>query len=367
MNAMTSKCLISLLLICLLAAAASAQTGYSESAEYKPRAIAVPKKKDLKKKSDEKDKVATVPVSDVADGVTVSGDATVGIPVSVLDRTGSAVGGFKKEDVSVFVDGTEVPVLGFEQTTEPVTMVLVLDSSPSTAVKFKTMQEQAAKLISALPANMKVMVIDFNIRLNVHTQPTTNHAEILASISKVTFGDGTSIYSAMQLMYEKILPQVPGRKVVVLMTDGVDTTSQNSNFAKSLVEVEKEDVTIYPVYFDTKNDHARPNNAADDLIAQLIRQNGGMTATGLPAPRGSLTEDYKKGWIYLNDLAAASGGRIFSSEKLVDGTRSLLGELANRSYVTVSVPRKNIGSRPVRVRVNRPSLAVFARGSLVEK
>ena len=53
-------------------------------------------------------------------------------------------------------------------------------------------------------------------------------------------------------------------------------------------------------------------------------------------------------------------------EKLADGTKSLLGELANRYYVTITVPRKNIGSRPVRVRVNRPSLAVFARGSFFD-
>jgi len=364
MNAMKSKYLISLLLICLFTAAGYAQTTYSESAEYKPRVVATPKK-GRKKKSDEKDKAATVPISNITSDKIVAGDITVTIPVSVLDRSGAAVGGVRNDEVSVFVDGVEVPVVGFEQDKEPVTMVLILDSSPSAAMRFKTMQEQASKLVGALPSNMKVMVVDFNVRLDVLSQPTTNRTEILAAIANAKMGDGTSIYSAVRFMFEKILPQVPGRKVVVMMTDGVDTTSKNSTFERSLAEVEKDAVTIYPIYFDTKNDHSRLGNRTDDWIVQLLRQNG-MLNTGVNLP-GSSEEEYKKGLFYLNDLAGASGGRLFSSEKLDAGTRSLLGELANRYYVTITVPRKNLGSRPVRVRVNRPNLAVFARGSFVEK
>ena len=151
------------------------------------------------------------------------------------------------------------------------------------------------------------------------------------------------------------------------MTDGVDTTSQKSTFARSLAEVEKEDVTIYPVYFDTFNDPRNPGNRrADDWITQILRNNPMLGSPRMPLPGSSETE-YKKGLIYLQDLANASGGRVFSSEKLEAGTKSLLGEFENRYYITVKVPRRNAGSRTLRVRVNRPSVAVFARGSFVEK
>ena len=354
--------LSSLLVICLLAVAGSAQTSYSESAEYKPRPIATPTpKKDRKKKTDEQDKAAATPVPETASGKVVSGEVSVTIPVAVLDRAGSAVSGIKQNEISVFVDGAEVPVVAFEQDKEPVTMILVLDSSPSAQLRFKTMQEQASKLVAALSSNMKVMVVDFNVKLNVRSQPTTNRTETLNAIAKMKMGDGTSIYSAVQLMWEKILPPVPGRKVVVLMTDGVDTTSQNSSFARSLSEVEKQDVTIYPIYFDTFGDNTRAFNSSNDWIVQILRQSN--SSLGNTSPPGSSKDAYKIGLIYLNDLAAASGGRIFSSEKLEAGTKSLLGELANRYYVTVTVPRKDIGSRPVRVRVNRVPLAVIARGS----
>ena len=149
------------------------------------------------------------------------------------------------------------------------------------------------------------------------------------------------------------------------MTDGVDTTSKDSNFAKSLTEVEKEDVTTYPIYFDTFGDIGRSKaTIRPDWASQIIANS--QTIANLPRPPGSSEAEYKKGLIYLNDLAAASGGRIFSSEKLADGTRSLLGELANRYYVTITLPRKNTGSRPLHVRISRPSLGVAARGSLFD-
>jgi VWFA-related protein len=230
------------------------------------------------------------------------------------------------------------------------------------------MQEQAKKFIKALPSGIKVMVVDFNTVLNVRSKPTTDRSETEAAISnKAIGGPGTSIYTAIQVLYEKVLPSVAGKKVILLMTDGVDTTSRKSTFAQSLSEVEKEDVTIYPIYVDTFNTPRGPRIASnDDLIAQLLLNSNVLGASGMRTP-GSSEPEYKKGLIYLQDLANASGGRVFSSEKLEAGTKSLLGEFENRYYITVKVPRKNAGSRTLRVRVNRPSVAVFARGSFVEK
>lgn len=137
--------------------------------------------------------------------------------------------------------------------------------------------------------------------------------------------------------------------------------SISSSYIKRLTEVEKHAVSIYPVSSDTLKNLTQQGRRAD-AWKQILRAMD---------PKGTLTRsreaEHKRGLLYLNDLAAASGGRIFSSEKLGDGTKSLLGELANRYYVTITVPRKNAGSRAVRVRVNRPFLAVFARGSFVEK
>jgi VWFA-related protein len=358
---MISKCLISFLMICVLASAGISQQTYSESTGYKPRQFAE-SKKERKKKADDNNQLVVPP------NTNVEGEVTVTIPVAVLDRTGSAIGGVTRQEVSVFVDDIEVPISTFEQDKEPLNVILMLDSSPSAAFRFEKMKEQAKTFINALPSEMKVMVVDFNTEMNMRSQPTTDRTATQAAISKkIKMGDGTSIYGAVQILYEKVLPSVAGQKVIVLMTDGVDTTSEKSTFAKSLAAVEKDDVTIYPVYVDTFADRGRLQKNAQDWIAQVLGNVNRNTIGTLSSPPGSSEVEYKKGLIYLQDLASASGGRVLSSEKLEDGTKSLLSEFANRYYVTVKVPRKNAGSRMIRVRINRPSLAVFARGSFVEK
>ena len=348
---MTNKILTVICAIFLFAPAALAQGDYSESTPYKPREV---DKADKKKKSEKK--------TDAALAVIVGGNQTLTIPVSVFDRSGRFISGLTQEDVSIFVDGAEVPVVKFEKSAEPVSVILILDSSPSAAVRFKTMQEQAWKFVQALPSEVKVMVVDFNSMLNVRSKLTGSRAETQEAIAKAKMGGGTSLYSAIRTMYEKVLPQVPGRNVIVLMTDGVDTTSQNSTFAKSLSTVETADVSIYPIYYDTFADRAKTrsigqNNLPIDWVGLFSR---------LPVT-GSAEAEYKRGLVYINDLAAASGGRIFSSEKLEAGTKSLVEELSSKYYATIVVPKTGAASRPVRVRVRRSNLAVFARGSFIDR
>src|SRR5262245_15953000 len=96
---MNSKFLIALPLILGLASFAAGQNSYSESTAYRPRESAKTKK-ELKA---DKEEMPAAPIVDV-----VSDDIAVSVPVSILDRTGRAIGGITKQDVSVFVDDVEV-------------------------------------------------------------------------------------------------------------------------------------------------------------------------------------------------------------------------------------------------------------------
>lgn len=346
-NVMKLKKLItSFLSLVLFATIGLAQATYSESFEYKPRDAGKPKK-ESKKKSDG---------TDTRQSASADGEVTITLPVAVVDGAGMAVTGLLEKDFSVFVDNLSVPIAGFDQNKQMPVVVLVLDTSRSTTERFKDMQGQATRIVNAFPIGTRIMVVDFNTELKVRSQPTENRSEAVAAISKIKMGTGTSIYDATYSLFENVLPTVPGRKIVVLITDGVDTTSQKTTYAKALTEVEKNDVTVYPIYLNTNDDNAK----ARDAILQILRNSN-------VALQGSLEDDYMRGLLYLQDLARASGGRNFSNEKLDEGIRSLLTELGNRYYLTITVPRKNSISQPVRVRVHRPSLSVLARGSVVAK
>src|SRR5215210_7740558 len=128
-------------LLAFLASSGIAQKNYSESSAYKPRPAEKPKK-ERKKKSDDKGEVIVQPVA------SMTGDITVTIPVAVLDRSGSAIAGLTKDDVTVFVDDIEIPIIAFGQDKEPLNVILVMDSSPSAKLRFEKMVEHASKLVA---------------------------------------------------------------------------------------------------------------------------------------------------------------------------------------------------------------------------
>jgi hypothetical protein len=197
---------------------------------------------------------------------------------------------------------------------------------------------------------------------------TDDRRTISKGIRKAKMGDGTSLYDALQNVFKKQISLIEGRKALVLLTDGVDTTSFKAKYESSLIEAEKYDVPIFPVYFDTF-----------ESITQPVIRNGGLISGNFPPitfPRSSIEQaraDYELGKFYLNDLVALSGGRAFSvddfkgnEEKLFE---SLVEELSSRYYASFAAAEtsKNFERRRIIVRVNRQGHRIRARGSYLIK
>lgn len=351
---MLTKISILVFTICMCCIIARSQTGYSESIPYKPMP---PGKANKKNKPERKTEAPAISAPVDTNGIEI-----VRIPISVFDKTGAVVRSLTKSDVSILVDNVETPVSAFETDGEPLNIILVLDTSPSTDRRLEGIRQRARKLVEALPSDAKVMVAEFNSEMNIRSQLTANRAETWQGINKAKIGDGTSIYSALRTLFQKVLPQVPGRKAIVLMTDGVDTTSRTTTYADSLIEVEKSDVSIYPVFYDTLVDRPKGMTLGiDPILAQILLQRAGLPAAITPE------EEYKRGRQYLNDLASATGGRVISAEKFDAGIKSLVNEFQGRYYATVSVPGRGSASRLLKVRINRPGLVINARGSFIQK
>jgi VWFA-related protein len=334
-------------IILLSAAAAIAQTGFSVSKSYEPR---------------EKPK-AIEDVKPIA-----SSAQEVVIPVSVFDMKGMPVTDLTQANFSVIAGGVEQKVTSFEKASESPSIVLLLDMSPSAHFRIEKIREQAAAFVEALPAGAKVMIADFNSEMNIRTQLTSDRKEILRGISKTKVGDGTSLYSSIQTLFQKVLPLVPGRKVVVLFTDGVDTTSAKTSYANSLREIELGDVSVYTVFHDTYTEVMQPGTSIGPIGGgRFPLPPGVMLGRGRNMP-GTYIKEYEFGREYLGDLGSATGGRVLSSDKFDGVIKQFVAELSTKYYVTIPILRTNAApsSKPLKVRINRPDLIVLAKGSFIE-
>ncbi|CAN5284023.1 hypothetical protein BH20ACI2_BH20ACI2_12450 [soil metagenome] len=298
--------------------------------------------------------------TDADDGATLRIETNlITIPVSVFDRNGLYIPNIRQSEFKIFEDGVEQEIAYFGTTEKPFTVALVIDVSPSTAYKIEEIQRAAMAFVGQLKPQDNVIVIEFDHGIKVRTKATNDRETIYKAIRKAGFGNGTSLYNAVDEAVRKQLGRISGRKAVVLFTDGVDTTSRKNNYDSTLKYVEESDSMIFPIYYNTYFDN-RPRNIGGfpDIFG------GGIIA-------GVSAEEYALGRKYLEDLADATGGRVFRPESTPGGlTRAFEGiaEELRRQYNIGYVPKEEgrRGQRKsIKVRVDRPNLLIRGRDSYV--
>lgn len=361
---MTRKFLTAALFLCASLSPVSAQNAampladYSESAAYQPREFPAKKKSKPKKEKESKDK-ADAATDESLPAKTVD---TTTVPVSVFDGSGKFVAGLKQSDFKIFADGAEQEILSVDKSDEPVNVVLLIDASPSTAYKIEEIQNYALGVVERLKPEDKVIVIQFDAELKVLSELTADRQAIVKAVRKTHFGNGTSLYDAVKKTFAKYVSRMSARTAVVLLTDGVDTASQRSSYADSLLAAEKSDATVFPIYFDTFIQN--PKNPLPGGI-KFPGTFGGVVNSS----QGTMAAEYELGKLYLIDIAQLSGGRTQAIKNIVDAANvgSIGAEMRVRYQIKFRLPNPPNGQRKlITVRVNRPNLRVQARGSFIE-
>lgn len=281
------------------------------------------------------------------------------IPISVFDRDGLYIPGLRQSEFKIFEDGVEQEIEYFGTTDKPFTVALVLDTSPSTQYKIDEIHKAAIAFVDQLKPQDRVIVVEFHSSVKVQTEATSDREKIYKAIYKAQFGNGTSLYNAVDEALRKQLGRIEGRKAVVLFTDGVDTTSRKNSYDSSLNYAEESDSLIFPIYYNT-------------YLETLQSSGGGFPDIFLGGPPpGTTAAEYALGRKYLDELADATGGRVFRPESTPGGlTRAFEGiaEELRRQYNIGYVP-KEMGKpgqrKQIKVRVNRPNLIIRARDSYV--
>lgn len=278
----------------------------------------------------------------------------VTIPVSVFDRHGLYISNLTKNDFKIFEEGKEQQIEYFGTSEQPFTVILLIDTSPSTEYEIDEIRDAARAFVDQLKPQDKVMVIEFDGNVHVLAEPTGDRPTIYKAIKKADFGSGTALYDAVDFSLSKRLQAISGRKAIVLFTDGVDTQSSKASYDTTLSLAEEADSLIFPIYYDTYEATRR------DAVVW-----------GGPPPRGTTAREYAVGRKYLEELAAYTGGRIFRPESTPGGLKAAfegIAEELRRQYNIGYIPNeegKPGQRRTIKVRVNRPNLVIRARDSYI--
>ena len=319
----------------------------------------------------------TPPISEEDEVVKVETNL-VTMPVSVIDREGRFISGLQQNDFRIFENGVEQKVGYFQSVEQPFTVILMIDVSPSTAFQIDEIQQGAITFVNQLRPADRVMVMSFDETVHILCRPTNHRAALRAAIYEAQFGDGTSLYDAVDHAINRELANIQGRKAVVIFTDGVDTTSRRANYQSTIADVEEVDALFYPIRYNTQRQYGgmggggggrnrRRGGGVDDWIGVIL--GGGNVQIG-GGSAGSSSGEYATGLRYLETLAQNSGGRKFEADTTqnLDAAFAGIAEELRRQYSLGYYPDKGgqIGERrQIKVRVMRPNVIVKAKNTYI--
>ena len=308
------------------------------------------------------------PAPDSQDEVIRVETSLVTLPVKVTDHHGRVVEGLKREQFRVFENGIEQELAFFEapsQTTpgengRPLNVALVLDTSDSTEFKLQKIQSAALAFVDLLRPADRVLVISFDKEVKVLRDLTADRDAVRESIRTIKTGGGTSLYSAMSQVVERSFARIAGPKVVILLTDGVDTTSKDATFDTTVRAAEISDAVIYPIQYDTYSDFS-------DNPSRETYKAGAFGAVAHVTRNGELvSEAYKRGTRYLRLLADNTAGHFqyAQSAKALARAFEVIAEQLRQQYVIGYYPKEKTNSqRKIEVKVAAPNTSVQTRKS----
>ena len=169
--------------------------------------------------------------------------------VSVIDKQGKPITGLTKDDFEVVEGGKKQAVqyfsVGNPEEAPPLHIGLLLDTSGSMATDLKDARSAAVKFVNTLDQAADVTLVDFDTEVRVARFNPQDYPRLVERIRGRKPDGWTALYDAIGV-YLNGAQQQDGQKVLVLYTDGGDTTS-SLTFRDMLDLCKASDVTVYAV------------------------------------------------------------------------------------------------------------------------
>ncbi len=204
----------------------------------------------------------------------------VNLLVTVKDARGAPVADLTREDFRVTDGGEPREIAVFEKrTNRPLSVALMVDASLSTAIELKFEREAASRFLENLLGagshpDDRAAVYKFSDYVEMLSPYTRRQGQLTKALNGVQPETGTSVYDGILLISEE-LERRGGRRVIVIVTDGGDTTSRVS-FAEGLKAAYDADAVIYPVIVVPIRSDAGRNTGGENALKTFARNTGGQ-------------------------------------------------------------------------------------------
>jgi VWFA-related protein len=172
------------------------------------------------------------PAAPAAEPIRVSVDR-VNVGVIVTDSSGKFAEGLRREDFHVFDDGVEQPLTDFAAIEEPAQVLLLVEAGPAVYFLEASHLQAAHALLEGLSTGDRVAVVKYDEAAQVLLNFTVDKQAAEAALGKVRFNLGFGNLNLSRSLAAVLdwLAKGQGKKTIVLLSTGVDTSPDNDAIA----------------------------------------------------------------------------------------------------------------------------------------
>ena len=175
---------------------------------------------------------------------------TVPIYATVVDASGRLAPDLEQADFTILDNGKPADVSLFSNESQPFTAVVMLDTSASMTANLKLLNRAAEQFLLRLLPVDRAQVGAFNDKIQLSGTFTNNRDELIGALDDLYFGNPTRLNDGIAAGLDA-LQGIDGRRVVLVFTDGEDTSSR-IGFKTVLERARDEEVMVYSIGLESE-------------------------------------------------------------------------------------------------------------------
>jgi Ca-activated chloride channel family protein len=204
-----------------------------------------------------------------------SGTQVVSLFVTVADAQKRLVPGLTQDDFEVFDNDKPQPIIYFDNSIRPITVVCMLDTSGSMTLSIELLKRAAEQFLIRLLPEDKGRIGAFNDKIQMNSRFTSNRDDLVSYLTDLDYGNSTRLWDAALAGLEE-LKSIDGRRVLLMFTDGEDTDSRTG--LGTVIERARADETmVYTIGLESNyfNGQRQVRSKPDRGLKRLSDETGG--------------------------------------------------------------------------------------------
>jgi VWFA-related protein len=249
----------------------------------------------------------------------------VDVGVIVTDLRGQFVEGLHREDFRILDNGVEQPLTDFADVEQPAQVLLLIEAGPAVYLLESGHLQAAHTLLDGLSPNDRVAVAQYAEAPQALLPFTTEKQAAAEALDQVRFNLGFALLNLSSSVAKVLewLGQVPGKKSIVLLSTGLDT-SPPKEAASALQQLETDDVLLMAVSLTSGLGNPNPTGKKQKATPKSVQT----------------SEQFAQANQVLKDMAESTGGRAYfpSNTNELKAAFAEIGRMARHEYSLAYAP-----------------------------